>query len=80
MFFHLQTAMIEVFKTNVHEPSHAEAMLRRLHSLFPTYRINFDLDDCDRILRVQSPGDTVQVGPIMSTLAQAGFSCSVLED
>jgi hypothetical protein len=71
--------MIEIFRTNIDGRYNADRMLWRLHKLFPQYRVNFDLDDCDRILRVQSPG-AIEVEPIMSLFSQAGFACSVLED
>lgn len=71
--------MVEIFRTNVNDRSHADGILGQLRLLFPHYRVNFDLDDCDRILRVQSPG-SVEVEPILHLLSQTGFSCSVLED
>lgn len=71
--------MVEIFRTNVSDRSHADGILGQLRLLFPHYRVNFDLDDCDRILRVQSP-DSVEVEPILHIVARTGFSCSVLED
>ncbi|MBS1615611.1 MAG: hypothetical protein JST06_05775 [Bacteroidetes bacterium] len=38
---------------------------------------NFDLDDCDRVLRVE--GDT-QPRAVIQTLASAGFQCEELSD
>lgn len=44
---------IEVFKTNLASAEGA-VLLRALHRHFPTLRATLDLDDCDRVLRVQS--------------------------
>ncbi len=49
--------MIEVFKTNVQEDEQAERLIKALSDYFPNSRITFDLEDCDRILRVA--GDNV---------------------
>jgi hypothetical protein len=45
--------MIEVFKTNVVKPEDAKHILFILNRVFPEYYINFDLEDCDHILRVE---------------------------
>jgi hypothetical protein len=45
--------MIEVFKTNVEEAVQAEKLVDILLDHFPDNKINFDLHDCDKILRVE---------------------------
>ena len=45
--------MIEVFKTNVQEFSEAQKLVALLRKHFPNSKINFDLDDCDKVLRVE---------------------------
>jgi hypothetical protein len=45
--------MIEVFKTNVEEAKDAGTIVQLLLQQFPGSRINFDLQDCDKILRVE---------------------------
>jgi hypothetical protein len=66
-----------VFKTNVQQAAHAEKLVTLLRLHFPGSKVNFDLEDCDRILRVEAQyfaADKVQ------TLVTAnGFSCHVLE-
>ena len=49
---------VEVFKTNVSDARQARVLLLHLHQTFPTYKATFDLDDCDRILRVASEADS----------------------
>ena len=45
--------MVEVFKTNVIDSDHASMLINRIQTTFLDYKANFDLDDCDRILRVR---------------------------
>jgi hypothetical protein len=44
--------MIEVFKTNITCPEKAKELVGQIHKTFAAYTANFDLDDCDKILRV----------------------------
>lgn len=44
---------VEVFRTNVDSEELTQKIILYLQRIFPTYRVNFDLDDCDRILRVE---------------------------
>jgi hypothetical protein len=41
--------MVEVFKTNVSSERHATSLISLLQMAFPHYKINFDLEDCDKI-------------------------------
>jgi len=69
--------MIEVFKTNVKETEQAKRIVTVLLEHFPGNKINFDLHDCDKILRVE--GKTFCVEKIMTLLTENGFSCDILE-
>ncbi|HAO45500.1 MAG TPA: hypothetical protein PLZ45_10945 [Ferruginibacter sp.] len=69
--------MIEVFKTNVQTKTQARRILEILEKGFSEARINFDLADCDKILRVDGiteAGSRV----IVNDLHRLGFSCEVL--
>ena len=68
--------MTEVFKTTVQKPAESEWLIRMLLSHFPNTRINFDLEDCDRILRVEGQGFCTE--RIASLVTEAGFSCELL--
>jgi hypothetical protein len=46
--------MIEVFKTNINCSEQAKQLVQQIQQQFAGYRANFDLDDCDRILRIIS--------------------------
>ena len=69
--------MIEVFKTNVETSGDASKMVQMLLQHFPGSRINFDLQDCDRVLRVE--GKEFSVEKVMRLLKETGFYCSILE-
>jgi hypothetical protein len=68
--------MVEVFKTNVHEPSQANMLVSLLLQHFPGSRINFDLHDCDKILRVE--GKNFATEKIMVIVKEHGFACDIL--
>ena len=51
--------MIEVFKTNIHCPAKAQQLLDTIHAAFNSYKANFDLEDCDKILRVECSNDSI---------------------
>ncbi|RYE25575.1 MAG: hypothetical protein EOP51_03645 [Sphingobacteriales bacterium] len=69
--------MVEVFKTNVQEQVHAADLVTLFHRRFPGNRINFDLEDCDRILRIE--GDVFCSDTIKALMNEQGFQCAVLE-
>ena len=69
--------MIEVFKTNIEERSQAERLIALLLDHFPGHRINVDLHDCDKVLRIE--GCNFVPARIMTLVNEHGFMCSVLE-
>lgn len=69
--------MVEVFKTNITSETDAVTIVNNLKDQFPLHRINFDLHDCDNILRVE--GNDICIDSIIQLLTQHGYHCSVLE-
>ena len=69
--------MIEVFKTNVQEACIAKDLVALLLRHFPDTKINFDLEDCDKILRVE--GEDFITEKVMMVVKENGFMCTVLE-
>ena len=69
--------MIEVFNTNAREGSQANELIALLQTHFPGSRVNFDFDDCDKILRVE--GKNISSEKIMQMLQAKDCICSVLE-
>lgn len=68
--------MITVFKTNVQKAMQAKKLVSYLLQHFPGNKINIDLNDCDKVLRVE--GENFKEGKIMMLVRQTGFSCSLL--
>lgn len=69
--------MVEVFKTNVQRPKQARILESELASRFPSVKINFDLEDCDKILRVE--GKKFASDKIIELLLSNGYFCQILE-
>jgi hypothetical protein len=72
--------MIEVFKTNVTDPGQASMLVQVVHYVDDRYRANFDLEDCDHILRVESTGGKVDHATIIALLSYFGSEAEVLPD
>lgn len=72
--------MVEVFKTNVSSRDQANRLLAQIHDTFSHYSANFDLWDCDQVLRVKSKHGDIQPLPLILLLKEAGFSAEVLPD
>lgn len=69
--------MVEVFRTNVEDEIVAESLAQELKALLPGSSVNFDLEDCDRILRVAGTG--VPPATVKGLLMGKGHMCEVLE-
>ncbi|MGN7722526.1 hypothetical protein [Chitinophaga sp. 22620] len=72
--------MVEVFKTNVTRPLLAKLLVGMINGEIPGHRANFDLEDCDRILRVVCTEGDVHSARIIELLAGFGCSAEVLDD
>lgn len=68
--------MIEVFKTDVQQPGTANLLIAKLMLLFPGCRVNFDLEDCDRVLRIE--GKNICPEKTAQLLNASGYSCQML--
>jgi hypothetical protein len=72
--------MVEVFKTNVTDQCLANRLLDHIHKTFPDYKANFDMQDCDKILRVTSTTGFIQSASIIYLLKGFGCIAEVLPD
>jgi hypothetical protein len=71
--------MVEVFKTNVMSHDQANMLLAQLQNVFPDYKINFDLEDCDRILRVESKNSII-TDWVIDLIQTQGYEVEILPD
>ena len=69
--------MVEVFRTNVQKKVQSKMLLCILSEVYPSFKINFDLSDCDKVLRVE--GDNMEASIIMKLVKEHGFKCEVLD-
>ncbi|MEJ7645732.1 MAG: hypothetical protein WKF87_14150 [Chryseolinea sp.] len=72
--------MIEVFKTNVNDRIHAAMIVTKIQENFLLYEANFDLQDCDRILRVKSMFGSINSHDVIQFIHESGFRAEVLPD
>ena len=69
--------VIEVFATNVESKTDAARLCHLLHALYPESKINFDLHDKDRVLRIE--GINILALDVVNLLRIKGFYCTPLE-
>lgn len=69
--------MVEVFKTNVQKETDTNYIIAIINRQFPTYKVNFDLEDCDKILRVE--GVQLDCKNIIEYLNCLGYICVKLD-
>lgn len=70
---------VEVFKTNVLRPDDAKTLVDEIHASFRCCMANFDLEDCDRILRIASQVP-IEIPALIGLLNDRGFEAEVLSD
>lgn len=69
--------MFLVFKTTVNSPQEAVRLQPHLDALLYPAKWNFDLSDCDRILRVEGQQ---HISPlVIDTVRKLGFECVELD-
>jgi hypothetical protein len=68
--------MVEVFRTSVKKKAEAEKIVNALQKEFSGFKINFDLQDCEKILRVE--GENIPVEEIIRLMESRNHPCTVL--
>lgn len=68
--------MITVFKTDVQRAAQAKKLVNYLLQHFPGSKINIDLKDCDKVLRVE--GEDLVEGKVMKLVRETGIACVLL--
>jgi len=69
--------MVYVFKTSVETDEDIKKIKPKLDSMLTNLRWNFDLEDCDNILRVEAP--YILPTAIIDLLVESNFECQELE-
>ncbi|GAB4023925.1 hypothetical protein GCM10028773_43530 [Spirosoma koreense] len=68
--------MVEVFKTNVQNMDVSKRLIQILFEHIQADRISFDLEDCDRVLRVEGP--RIIPALIIDLVNRLGYQCELL--
>lgn len=69
--------MIHIFKTSVRTKRQVKKLKPYINTLLPTEKWNFDLQDCDKILRIDSDENIVL--KITGLLNTHEFNCEELK-
>ncbi|MBO9620594.1 MAG: hypothetical protein J7539_16345 [Niabella sp.] len=69
---------VAIFKTDVLDEPAAKRMVGCLKKLLPGSKINFDLEDCDKILRVESV-KPVNAARITASMRLNGYKARELD-
>lgn len=72
--------MVEVFKTNVSNREIANRLIDEIQNRYSSYQATFDLDDCDRILRITCNTSEVHPNHLIELLRTRGYHAEILED
>lgn len=68
--------MIAVFKTGVRTRGDADYLIKIMENQYPGYEINFDLEDCDHVLRIK--GQEIKNKDVIALFRKEGFMCTKL--
>lgn len=74
----METIEVLVFKTNILVEDEVSLVKQFLCALSPILDCNVDLDDCDKVLRIESSGITPH--QIIDQVTMLGFHCEELQD
>lgn len=69
--------MIYVFKTSVKTKFQAKKLKPHIDQILPKATWNFDFDDCDKILRIDSEENIIS--QVIDLLSNKQFHCEELE-
>ena len=70
---------IEIYKTNVKNKTAAKKILAEIVSKQPHYCCNFDLDDCDKVLRIENASGRIDNDLIFEILENNNHEGAILE-
>jgi hypothetical protein len=72
--------IVEIFKTDVTDNQKSSILIGMLQERFPSYIINFDLDDCDNILRIESHFEDIDIPSVIEFISNLNTQITLIED
>lgn len=70
---------VQVFRTNIESLKGADRLKEELSALYPSSMVSFDLEDCDKILRIETRNQ-IDTNQIILIGQQLGVVIEILED
>ena len=72
---------VEIFKTNITLPKDAKRIVKALAKAGQGNKVNLDLEDCDKVLRIQnSKGEDINIQQVVNIVKQADFKIEIMEE
>ena len=71
--------MVEVFKTNINTKGAAAALIAKLKFAIPSASVHIDLEDCDKVLRVETMNYPIDEQTVVRLVIENNFYCEVLD-
>ncbi|NBL65586.1 methyltransferase type 11 [Flavobacterium sp. NST-5] len=71
--------IVEIFKTNVQNNKDANNIIVSFLNEYPCYKTNFDLEDEDKIFRVEATQKDIEIAGIIKSIQNLGYSCERIE-
>jgi len=71
--------IVEIFRTDIQNDKDADKVISSLLILYPTCKINFDLEDEENILRVEAIGFGIEISRIVNYMIELGHNCERIE-
>jgi hypothetical protein len=68
--------VVEVFKTSIGNQQESILVSNVLRVMYPAAKINFDLEDCDNVLRIEN--SSIPIEEVTKMLKALGYQCEVL--
>jgi len=71
--------IVEIFKTSIRNDEDADKIGTSLLALYPVYKINFDLEDEENILRIETDKFEIKADEIINYMIELGYSCELIK-
>ena len=70
--------MIGIFRTNISSVHDKNSVINAISNNFSVQACSVDIEDCDRVLRVDAP-ESLEEHVIIEFVTRLGFSCHILD-
>lgn len=71
--------IVEIFRTDILYTKDADKIIDFLLALYPTFKINIDLEDEENILRIEAYRNRIEINSIIQLVNDLGHYCERVE-